>query len=61
MIFLFSNQLIIKFYTCRFSKKYLILAGIWFSKDKPTMESYMHPLVEKVNELYYDGMLNLNL
>ena len=55
------NQLIIKFYTCRFSKKYLILAGIWFSKDKPTMESYMHPLVEKVNELYYDGMLNLNL
>lgn len=39
----------------RCSKKYTILAGLWFSKQKPTMTTYLRPLVNKLNYLYTNG------
>eukprot|EP00731_Ephydatia_muelleri_P006669 Em0003g917a len=38
------------------SKRYTILAGLWYSKQKPTMSTYMKPLVDKLNKLYKDGV-----
>eukprot|EP00731_Ephydatia_muelleri_P035226 Em0106g11a len=40
----------------RASKRYTILAGLWYSKQKPTMSTYMKPLVDKLNKLYKDGV-----
>ena len=39
----------------RFSKKNIILGGLWFSKEKPTMSTFMKPFVYKLNTLYHEG------
>lgn len=33
----------------------MILGGLWYSKDKPTMSTYLRPLVEAINHLYTAG------
>ena len=32
-----------------------MLAGLWFSKDKPTMSTYLMPLMNKFNVLHETG------
>lgn len=33
----------------------MILGGLWFDKEKPTMNLFLKPLVESLNELYHKG------
>jgi hypothetical protein len=33
----------------------MILGAVWFSKDKPTMTTYLKPLMTSINELSYEG------
>ena len=44
------------FFLVRFSKKNMILTGLWCSRDKPVMNMYLKPLIESVNELYSKGL-----
>lgn len=41
----------------RFCKKYMILGGLWYGKDKPLMLTYLKPLMKQVNALYENGKL----
>ena len=34
----------------------MILAGLWYSRDKPEMRTLLQPLIEDFNELYTHGM-----
>ena len=43
------------FIVCRFSKDNMLLAGLWFSREKPTMTTYMHPLMKELNHLSRQG------
>lgn len=36
--------------------KELILAGLWFGKDKPNMNIFLEPFVEQMNELLKNGV-----
>ena len=36
-------------------EKNMLLAGIWYSKDKPTMTTFLKPIIEEINELYTHG------
>lgn len=40
---------------CRFLKKNMILGALWFSPEKPTMSSFLRPLIDAVNDLYVNG------
>ena len=42
-------------YSNRFQRKNMILGALWFSKDKPTMTTYLKPLMTSINELSYEG------
>ena len=33
----------------------MILAGLWCSRDKPTMNMFLKPLVDSANNLYHTG------
>ena len=33
----------------------MLLAGIWFSSDKPTMTTLLRPVTQAVNDLYQRG------
>lgn len=33
----------------------MLLAGVWYSKDKPTMTTFLKPIVEEINSLYTQG------
>ena len=33
----------------------MILGALWLSKDKPTMTTYLAPLMASINELSYEG------
>lgn len=39
------------------SRKYMIVAGIWFAQHKPTMTTFLKPFIDKVNALYRDGTI----
>lgn len=39
----------------RFSRRNIMLAGLWFAKTKPTMTTYIMPLIMSINELYEKG------
>lgn len=39
----------------RFSKKNMILSGLWCSGEKPNMNMFLKPLVTSANELYTNG------
>jgi hypothetical protein len=39
----------------RFLRKNMLLAGIWYSKVKPTMTTFLKPIIEEINELYTHG------
>ena len=41
----------------RFSKRNMILAGLWLSEDKPMMTSYLRPLMNEMNDLLVKGEL----
>ena len=43
----------------RFSKRNMILAGMWFSKEKPTMSSFLEPLMNEVNDLSRTGNMSV--
>ena len=57
-ILLYSEQVVglLVSTSSRFQKKNMILGVVWFSKDKPTMITYLKPLMASINELSYDGM-----
>lgn len=40
----------------RFSKKHLLLVGLWYGSEKPFMLSYLQPIVDQLNDLYHEGM-----
>lgn len=41
--------------------KELILAGLWFGKDKPNMNVFLEPYVDKMDELSTNGIeCNIN-
>jgi hypothetical protein len=42
-------------YVFRFLRKNMLLAGVWYSKDKPTMTTFLKPIIEEINELYVHG------
>lgn len=35
----------------------MLLAGVWYSKDKPTMTTFLKPIVEEINSLYTQGLV----
>ena len=37
------------------SKRYRILAGIWFGKEKPVMSVFLKPFVESMQDLHSNG------
>ncbi|XP_068696424.1 uncharacterized protein [Montipora foliosa] len=34
----------------------MFLAGIWCSKKKPNMQTFCRPIIEKINDLYHNGL-----
>ena len=34
----------------------MLLAGLWYSKQKPTMSTFLRPLVSELNELFEKGL-----
>ena len=40
----------------RFSKRYMILCGIWFDKEKPSMYTLLKPILDQINVLYEQGI-----
>jgi len=40
---------------CRFSKQNLLLAGLWYAPEKPSMNMFFYPLVHSLNDLFKDG------
>lgn len=43
------------FLLTRFSKKNIILAGLWFSDSKPTMTTFLEPVIQEINNLSSKG------
>lgn len=41
---------------CRFNKKYMLLCGVWYGKEKPSMLTFLRPVIEQINHLYNEGM-----
>ena len=39
----------------RYSVKNVLLCGIWYCEDKPSMHTYLRPLVDALNQLYRAG------
>ena len=39
----------------RFSKSHMLLAGLWHAEEKPTMTSFLRPLVEEISILHNEG------
>jgi hypothetical protein len=39
----------------RFSKKNMMLVGLWCSDEKPPMNVFLRPLLDSLNELYVNG------
>ena len=39
----------------RFNRKNLILAGLWFGRDSPTMTTFLQPLMEEIHKLSSNG------
>ena len=39
----------------RFSKQHMLLAGLWFDTHKPTMSTFLYPLMTSLNRLYLEG------
>ena len=35
----------------RFKKRNMILAAIWFSASKPTMSTFLRPLMDAINDI----------
>ena len=33
----------------------MLLAGIWFSKEKPPMNVFLRPIIDEINEIYSKG------
>ena len=42
--------------TCRFKRKNVILAGLWFHKEKPVMSTFLRQLVQEFNILHDKGI-----
>ena len=40
----------------RFSKHHLLLGGLWYGSDKPTMKTFLTPLIKSLNQLYDIGV-----
>ena len=45
----------------RFSKQHMLLAGLWFDTHKPTMSTFLYPLMISLNRLYLEGKLYVNV
>ena len=33
----------------------MLLAGLWYSKEKPTMTTFLYPLLMELNNLWKNG------
>ena len=42
-------------YNPRFSKQNMLLAGMWYAQEKPTMNMFLYPLICSLNALFKDG------
>ena len=43
------------YYSTDISKKNMILRAIWFSARKPTMSTFLRPLIDSIDDLYTNG------
>lgn len=48
-------------YTFRFSKKNMILGGLWCSREKPLMNTFLKPLIDCFNDLFMNGKCTFNI
>ena len=62
LLFSLSTLLMVLYTTClflllhkRFLKKNMLLVGLWYSREKPTMTTYLKPFVDSINELLEKG------
>ena len=39
----------------RYSKKNMLLCGLWYDSEKPTMTTYLYPLMSSLNNLFHQG------
>lgn len=39
----------------------MILAGLWFLTHKPTMSTYLRPLIDTMNDLFVNGECVINV
>lgn len=44
-------------HTYRFSKRYMILCGLWSDREKPDMKIFLGHLTETLNHLYSEGQM----
>jgi hypothetical protein len=40
----------------RFLRKNMLLGGMWYSKEKPTMTTFLKPILDEINMLYRKGL-----
>ena len=33
----------------------MILAGLWYDNEEPTMTTFLQPVLESINMLYHEG------
>ena len=39
----------------RYSKQNMLLCGLWYDSEKPTMTTYLYPLMSSLNNLFHQG------
>ena len=47
--------------TCRYSKQNMLLGGLWYDVAKPTMTTFLYPLMSCLNQLYNEGTVVITI
>ena len=51
LVFAFTSFSILS----RYSKQNMLLCGLWYDKAKPTMTTFLYPLISSLNNLFLQG------
>ena len=46
-------------YVYRFSRENMLLCGMWFDREKPSMTTFIKPIIEQINKLYLQGTVHV--
>ena len=46
-------------YISRFLGKNMLLGGMWYSKEKQTMTTFLKPIIDEINTLYKEEIVVL--